>query len=122
MVTRVFGFTARAVHSLRHVWERHILCMFSLHLTRRCEASMVAFISIHDMEFTLRRTPDGWDVMGLPHSDMYWSPLEGENRVIGRLQFRDGALYESWGSSNNWIRRPRAYNAWQIWAAKLLKK
>ena len=73
-------------------------------------------------KFTLRRTADGWDVLGLPHSDMYWSPLEGENKVIGHLRFRDGALYESWGSSTNWNRLPRAYNVWRIWAAKLLKK
>jgi hypothetical protein len=71
-------------------------------------------------KFKLRRTADGWDVMGLPHSDMYWSPLEGENRVVARLYFRDGALYESWGT--NWNRLPRVYNVWRIWAAKLLKK
>ncbi len=73
-------------------------------------------------KFTLRRTADGWDVMGLPHSDRYWSPLEGENKVIGRLRFRNGALYESWGSSTNWTRLPRAYNVWRIWLAKLLNK
>ena len=73
-------------------------------------------------KFTLSRTADGWDVLGLPNSDMYWSPLEGENKVIGRLQFRVGALYESWGSSTNWTRLPRAFNVWRIWAAKLLKK
>jgi len=73
-------------------------------------------------KFTLRRTADGWDVMGLPHSDMYWSPLEGEDKVIGRLHLHDGALYESWGSSTNWTRLPRAYNVWRVWVAKLLKK
>jgi hypothetical protein len=73
-------------------------------------------------KFTLRRSADGWDVMGLPHSDMYWSPLEGEDKVIARLRYRDGALYESWGGSTNWNRLPRAYNVWRIWAAKLLRE
>jgi hypothetical protein len=73
-------------------------------------------------KFTVRRNSDGWDIMGLPHSDMYWSPLEGEDKVIGHLRFRGGALYESWGSSTNWMRLSRAYNVWGIWAAKLLKK
>lgn len=73
-------------------------------------------------KFTLRRNADGWDIMGLPHSDMDWSPLVGENKVIGRIRFRGGALYESWGNSANWSRLPRAYNVWPIWAAKLLKE
>ena len=73
-------------------------------------------------KFTLRRSADGWDIMGLPHSDMYWSPLEGEDKVIGRIRYHGGALYESWGSSTNWSRLPRAYNVWRIWAAKLLKE
>lgn len=73
-------------------------------------------------KFTLRRNADGWDILGLPHSDMYWSPLEGEDKVIARLRYRDGALYESLGSSTNWTRLPRAYNVWRIWLAKLLKE
>ena len=72
--------------------------------------------------FTVRPREVGWDVLGLPHSDMYWSPLEGKDKVIARLLLRDGALYESWGSSTNWQRLPKAYNIWRIWAAKLLKE
>ncbi len=72
--------------------------------------------------FTLRSRDGGWDIMGLPHSDLYWSPLEGENRVIGRIWFRDSALYESWGSSTNSTRLPKVYNIWRIWWAKLLKQ
>jgi len=68
-------------------------------------------------KFALRHTADGWDVMGLPHSDVNWSPLEGENKVIGRLHFRDGALYESWGGCTNWTRLPRAHDVWRVWAA-----
>jgi len=60
--------------------------------------------------------------MGLPHSDMYWSPLEGEDRVIARLRIRDGALYESWGSSTNWTRRARVINPYRVWIAKLSDK
>jgi hypothetical protein len=45
-----------------------------------------------DRAFRLRPREHRWDVLGLPHSDMYWSPLEGEDRVIARLRFRDGAL------------------------------
>jgi hypothetical protein len=73
-------------------------------------------------KFTLRRTADGWDVLGLPHSDLYSSPLEGENKTIARIRLHDGALYESWGAGTNWARLPRAYNLWRIWAAKLLKE
>ena len=73
-------------------------------------------------EFTLRPRDGGWEVLGLPHSDLYWSPLEGEDKVIARLRFRDGALYESWGSTTSWKRLPRAYNIWRIWVAKLLKE
>ena len=62
------------------------------------------------------------DVMGLPHSDLYWSPMEGENKIIGRLRFRDGTLFESWGSSTNWTPRSRVYNPYRIWIAKLLDK
>jgi len=72
--------------------------------------------------FTIRRHDDEWEVMGLPHSDLYWSPLEGENKVIARLRFRDGALFESWGSSTNWTRHARVYNPYRIWIAKLLDK
>jgi hypothetical protein len=73
-------------------------------------------------EFTLRRTADGLEVMGIPHSEMYWSPREGESEVIGHLRLRGGALYESWGNSTNWTRLPKAYNVWPIWMAKLLKE
>jgi hypothetical protein len=72
--------------------------------------------------FTLRPRDGGWDVMGLPHSDLYWSPLEGENRVIARIQFRDSALNESWGSSTNWTRLPKVYNIWRVWWAKLVSQ
>jgi hypothetical protein len=72
--------------------------------------------------FTLRPRDGGWEALGLPHSDRYWSPLEGEDKVIGQLRLRDGALYESWGRSTNWDRFPRAYNIWRIWVAKLLKE
>ena len=72
--------------------------------------------------FTLRAQGDGWEVMGLPHSDLYSSPLEGENKVIARIRFHDGALYESWGSSGNWTRLPKVYNIWRVWWAKLLKQ
>jgi hypothetical protein len=30
--------------------------------------------------------------MGLPHSELYSSPLEGENKVIARIRLHDGAL------------------------------
>ena len=73
-------------------------------------------------DFTLRRTSDGRDVMGSPHSDWYWSPLEGENKVVARLRYRDGALYESRGGTTNWNRLPRAHNVWSIWVAKLTKE
>lgn len=72
--------------------------------------------------FTVHWHNSEGDVMGLPHSDMYWSPLEGENKVIGRLRFHEGALFESWGSSTNWTRLPRVYNPYRIWIAKLLDK
>ena len=72
--------------------------------------------------FALRPREDGWEVLGLPHSQMYRSPLEGEDKVIAHVRFRDGALYETWGSSTNWTRLPKAYNVWRIWAAKLLKE
>lgn len=72
--------------------------------------------------FKLRPRDGGWEVLGLPHSDLYWSPLEGEDRVIARLRLGDGALYESWGTSTNWTRLPRAYNIWRVWWAKLLKQ
>ena len=62
------------------------------------------------------------EVLGLPHSDLYRSPLEGEDKVIARLRFRDGALYESWGDTTNWTRLPRVYNIWRVWSAKLLKE
>jgi len=72
--------------------------------------------------FALRAQGDEWEIMGLPHSDLYSSPLEGENKVIARIRFHDGALYESWGSSGNWTRLPRVNNIWRVWCAKLLKQ
>ena len=72
--------------------------------------------------FALRAGPDGWDVMGLPQSDRYWSPLEGKDKVMAHLWLRDGALYESWGSSTNGVRLPRVYNIWKVWFAKLLRQ
>lgn len=72
--------------------------------------------------FTIRAHDGEWEVLGLPHSDAYWSPLEGEDRVIARLRFRDGALYESWGTSTNWTRHARVYNPYRIWIARLLDK
>jgi hypothetical protein len=72
--------------------------------------------------FTIRRHDDEWEVMGLPHSDLYWSPLEGENKVIGRLRFHDGALFESWGNGTNWTRHARIYNPYRIWIAKLFDR
>lgn len=47
-------------------------------------------------KFMLRRSGDGWDVNGLPHSDIYLSPLEGGDKVVGRIRYGDGALHESW--------------------------
>src|SRR3954466_9121760 len=47
-------------------------------------------------QFKIRRTTEGWEVPGLPHSDKYWSPLEGEDRVIAYLQLRSDGLYDSW--------------------------
>jgi len=73
-------------------------------------------------DFTLRAKDGGWEVLGLPHSDLYWSPLEGEDKVIAHLRIRDGALFESWGSTTNWSRFPKAYNVWRIWAAKVVAK
>jgi len=72
--------------------------------------------------FTMRAQRDGWEIMGLPHSDAYSSPLEGADKVIARVRFHDGALYESWGSSTNWNRLPRVYNIWRVWWARLLNQ
>jgi len=72
--------------------------------------------------FTLRAQGDGWELMGHSHSDLYTSPLEGENKVIARIRLRDGALYESWGTSTNWTRLPRVHNIWRVWWARLLEQ
>jgi hypothetical protein len=72
--------------------------------------------------FTIRPHDGEWEVLGLPHSDMYWSPLEGEDKVIARLRIHDGALYESWGGSTNWTRRARVINPYRVWFAKLTEK
>jgi hypothetical protein len=72
--------------------------------------------------FSLRPRDDGWDLFGRPHSDAYWSPLEGEDKVIAHIRFHDGALFESWDNGAHWRRLPRAYNVWRIWVAKLLKQ
>jgi hypothetical protein len=103
----------------------------------RCICGHDSFVRIHgdgyfkyspghgvpeERAFTLRPRDGGWDVMGVPHSDLYWSPSEGENRVIAHIRLRDNALYESWGSSDNWTRLPRVYNIWGVWWAKLLKQ
>ena len=72
--------------------------------------------------FTLRARDGGWDVLGLPHSDMYYSPLEGENKVIGHIRISEGVLYQSWDSSTNWQRHPRVYNVWRVWAAKFMDR
>lgn len=72
--------------------------------------------------FNLRPQRDGWDIMSLPRSDRYWSSLEGENKVLGRVQFREGALWESWGSGTNWARLPRVHNVLRVWRPKLLRE
>jgi hypothetical protein len=72
--------------------------------------------------FSLRPHDGEWELVGLASSDRFWSPLQGEEKVVARLRLRDGALYESWGGTTNWVRRPRVYNIWQVWAAKLLKE
>jgi hypothetical protein len=72
--------------------------------------------------FRLRAREGGWEILGLSHSDLFWSPLEGEDKVIGRVHYQGNALYESWGGSANWMRLPRVYNVWRVWAAKLLKQ
>ena len=73
-------------------------------------------------EFSVRPHGDEWEVLGLPHSAWSWSPLEGEDKVIARVRIRDGALYESWGSSTNWTRHARIHNPYRIWIAKLMEK
>jgi len=75
-----------------------------------------------DRAFTIRRRANGWDLLIPPHSAMFSSPLDGQDKVIAHLSFRDGALYESWGSSTNWERLPKAYNIWRIWVPKLLRE
>jgi hypothetical protein len=54
--------------------------------------------------------------------DLYSSPLEGEDKVVGHIRLHDGALYESWGGSANWSRLPRVYNTWRVWLAELLTR
>jgi hypothetical protein len=62
----------------------------------------------------LRAREGGWEVLRLPNSDLYSFPMEREDKVAARVRFRDGTLYEAWGSSTNWTRLPRAYNIWRV--------
>ena len=72
--------------------------------------------------FTIRSHDGEWEVLGLPHSDLYSSPLEGENRVIARLRIHEGALYESWDGGINWARHARVLNPYRVWIAKLSER
>ncbi len=72
--------------------------------------------------FAIRPHGGEWEILGLPHSEMFWSPLEGEDKVIARFQIRDGALFTAWGNSNNWTRHARVYNPYRIWIGKLKDK
>lgn len=72
--------------------------------------------------FRLRALSDGWDIMGVPHGGAYWSPSEGQTSVLGHIRFRDGALWESWGSSTNLMRLPRVRNILRVWWPKLLRE
>jgi hypothetical protein len=72
------------------------------------------------LRFKIRAHDAQWDIMGLPHSDVYASPLDGENRVIGHLKVSNGSLYQSWGSSTNWARYPRVLNPYRVWYCKLV--
>ena len=73
-------------------------------------------------KFKIGKIADGWAVLGLPHSDKYWSPLEGEDKVIAYLRLGGGALYDSWDGGKNWDRHPRVYNVWRVWAAKVSER
>ena len=70
--------------------------------------------------FELRPRGGEWDIMGLPHSPFY-SPLEGPDKVIGRLKLQDGALCCNWSGGTAWIRFSRVYNPWPIFLAKVLE-
>jgi hypothetical protein len=72
--------------------------------------------------FTIRAAKDGWEVLRNPDPDPDWSPFFGENEVVARIRFSDGALYESWGSGTDWRRLPKVHNIWRVWWAKLVKK
>jgi hypothetical protein len=32
-----------------------------------------------------QKIPSKWEMMELPHSDMYWPPSEGENKYIKKI-------------------------------------
>jgi hypothetical protein len=94
-----------------------------------CGFSATATSSIHPVTACQSIGPsqfapvgDEWEVMGLPLSDLYSSPLEGQGRVVARIRFRDGALYESWGGTTNWTYLPKVHNIWRVWWEKLLKQ
>jgi len=74
-------------------------------------------------DFKVRRTVEGWELLGrrLPLCDD--SPPEGEDTVVAYLRLRrGGALYSSWDAGRNWQRFPRVYNIWRLWAAKLFER
>ncbi len=72
--------------------------------------------------FTLRPTADGWDLLGLPHSDTYWSPLEGEAKSSRTYDSVAETCTKHGGTALNQTRLTKVYNPWPIWAAKLLKQ
>jgi hypothetical protein len=72
--------------------------------------------------FNVRLHGEEWEVLGHPLSDTYGSALQGEGEVLARLRFREGALFEAWGSGTNWTRHARVYNPYRVWIAKWLNK
>jgi len=74
-------------------------------------------------DFTLRSAEGGWDVIRLPEPDTTGMFMHmAATGVVAKLQFRDGAIYESWSGTNNWQRHNRIYNPWPIWISKLLAR
>lgn len=71
--------------------------------------------------FSLRAHGTELEVLAVRPPDGAWASAN-EGQVLAKLRFQDGALYESWAGSTNWVRHERVHNPWRVWLAKLLDK